>query len=246
MRIGICEDEQIIREQLTMLMKAYPTDEPIEVAAYVTGEDLLADTKGFDLVFLDIELGSGISGLEAAEILQTRPRRVLIVFISSHYRYITRAQHLEPFEFLVKPIEQELFNQEFERCLKRYHGDRQYYIINHFGEDIPLRIAEIIYIKVVQYKLYFYMLGRVEPYEIYGHLKEVKKALLPHQFALANQGCLINLRYVYGSANDDVKLVYHDKKGHHEVNIPVSRRQKKELQQRIRNFMLEGGANDNK
>ena len=48
MRIGICEDEQIIREQLTMLIKAYPTDEPIEVAAYVTGEDLLADTKGFD------------------------------------------------------------------------------------------------------------------------------------------------------------------------------------------------------
>ena len=54
MRIGICEDEQIIREQLTMLIKAYPTDEPIEVAAYVTGEDLLADTKGFDLSLIHI------------------------------------------------------------------------------------------------------------------------------------------------------------------------------------------------
>lgn len=102
---------------------AYPTDEAIEIAAYAKGEDILADTKGFDLVFLDIELGEGSNGLEAAQILQAGSSQVLIVFLSSHYHYITSAlhlEHLEPFEFLVKPIEREVFNQEFERCLQRF------------------------------------------------------------------------------------------------------------------------------
>ena len=93
-----------------------------------------------------------------------------------------------------------------------------------------------------KYKLQFYVLGKEEPYEIYGHLKNVKDALQSYRFALANQGCLINLRYVYGKADDEVCLVYHDKKGRQEIAIPVSRRQRKDLQQRIRDFMLEEGT----
>lgn len=239
MRIGICEDEQSIREQLVTLIKAYPTDEQLDVMTFASGEEILADAEGFDLAFLDIELGDGINGLAAAEALQKTRQQTLIVFVSSYYRYITSALHLEPFEFLIKPIDEVVFAQEFERCLKRYHNDHQYYVINCFGEDIPLLIGEILYVKVDKYKLRFYVLGKEEPYEIYGHLKNVKDALQSYRFALANQGCLINLRYVYGKADDEVCLVYHDKKGRQEITIPVSRRQRKDLQQRIRDFMLE-------
>ena len=241
MRIGICEDEQPIRERLMTLIKTYPIDEQLEVLTFVSGEEILADAEGFDIAFLDIELGDGINGLTTAEALQKKRQQTLIVFVSGYYRYITSALHLEPFEFLIKPIDEVVFAQEFERCLERYHNDHRYYVINCFGEDIPLLIKEILYVKVDKYKLQFYMLGKGEPYEIYGHLKNVKDALQPYRFALANQGCLINLRYIYGKADEEVRLVYHDKKGRQEIVMPVSRRQRKDLQQRIRDFMLEEG-----
>ena len=240
MRIGICENEDAIREQLEELLRAYPTEEILDIALYARGEDMLADQAGFDLVFLDIELGAGLNGLAVAEALQARPRSVIVVFVSSYAQYVSDAFYLDTFQFLLKPLDTERFTKEFTRCLQRYHGDHRHYTISCSGEEIDLAISQIVYITVEGRKLAFYVKGRSLPYETKMPLKACEKSLLPYHFAKCNQGSLINLRYIDGSAGETVRLSYPTAKGKWQIELPVSRRQKRDLQERIRRYVLEG------
>ena len=243
MRIGICENEAAIREQLQELVAAYPTEEKLETVVFASGEAMLNDAEGFDLAFLDIELGEGINGLAVAQELQSRPRKVLIIFVSSHASYISDALHLDTFQYLLKPIDEARFAQEFDRCLRHYRGEQHSLTINQFGEKTRLPIANILYIQVEGRKLKVYVKGRDEPYEFYGRLKEVSQELLPRYFVLCSKNCLINLRFVHGSVGKEVTLAYLDaKKQRKKILLPVSRRRCKEVEAWVQRYILEQGG----
>ncbi len=243
MRIGICENEAVIREQLQELIAAYPTEELLATAVFASGEAMLSDDEGFDLAFLDIELGEGLNGLQVAQELQARPRKVLIIFISSHASYISDALHLDTFQYLLKPLDEGRFAQEFGRCLQHYRGEQHYLTINQFGEKTRLPIASILYIQVEGRKLKVYVKGREEPYETYGRLKEVSQELLPRHFVPCSKSCLINLRFVHGSVGEEVTLAYLDtKKQWKKIMLPVSRRKRKEVEAWVQRYILEQGG----
>jgi CheY-like chemotaxis protein len=54
MRIAICDDEKEIRELLAGKVKNICPE--AEIVFYVTGEELLAETKQPDILFLDIQM----------------------------------------------------------------------------------------------------------------------------------------------------------------------------------------------
>ena len=65
MRISICDDEAPTRAYLTSLIRAQ--DCPCEVVEYASASDCLADHRGIDLLFLDIELNAtGPDGMALA------------------------------------------------------------------------------------------------------------------------------------------------------------------------------------
>ena len=49
MKIAVCDDEKVIREQLVRLLQKQSPDCQIET--YATGEELLAAKQHFDIVF---------------------------------------------------------------------------------------------------------------------------------------------------------------------------------------------------
>lgn len=247
MRIGICENEPFIREQLITLIHNHPTSEPRELAVFASGEDMLSDSEGFDLAFLDIELGDGISGLALAEALQARARPVLIIFVTSYQQYVTDAFHLNTFSFLLKPIDSKRFAEEFSRGIARYHSDHRHFTINQYGELIPILITDILYIKASGRLIEVYVRTRKEPYQAYGPLKKVQKELLPHHFIPVDRGYLVNLRYVHGGVTDSILLAYWDKdKVWRELRLSVSRRRRDEVAAWVQRYILEqeseGGA----
>lgn len=64
-RIAIVDDEKVIREQIKKLIEKKQTD--CNVNAYETGEELLAEGKKFDVVFLDIQM-EGMNGIDTARV----------------------------------------------------------------------------------------------------------------------------------------------------------------------------------
>lgn len=240
MRIGVCENDPYVREQVLEWIEEYAGQELLETAAFGDGEAMLADEEGFDLVFLDIELGEGINGLAVAEALQARERKVLTVFLSGYASYISDVFYLNTFQFLLKPISRERFRVELERCFMQYHKDHQQYMISSNGERIAVSIGQILYIQVNGRKLEIYEKGRLLPYETYGQLNAAEKELAGLGFVRISRNCLINVRYVFGSAGETVRLAYMDRKGRQEIELPVSRRLRKNLQENIRYYLLEG------
>ena len=58
MKIGICDDESIFREQLKTMLEDYYHSLDVLIISCSSGEELLQEIekKQYDLVFLDIEM----------------------------------------------------------------------------------------------------------------------------------------------------------------------------------------------
>ncbi len=83
-RLLIVEDEDLFRDMLRVSLEANPAFEIVGTVGDGQSATLLAQDMEFDVVLMDIELGPGISGIEAGiQIKETHPE-VGIVLLSVH------------------------------------------------------------------------------------------------------------------------------------------------------------------
>lgn len=83
-RVLIVEDQPLMRDLLRAALGSYPTVEVVATAADGKQAIRLAGERRPDAIVMDIDLGPGMSGIEAAqEIKKARPE-VGIVLLSSH------------------------------------------------------------------------------------------------------------------------------------------------------------------
>lgn len=103
-RILIVEDERLVAEDIRLTLESLG----YKIAAVVhTGEDAIdkaAETKP-DLVLMDITLGAGIDGIEAASRIR-RVSDIPVIYLTAYAEHCTRerTQASEPFGYLVKPF----------------------------------------------------------------------------------------------------------------------------------------------
>ena len=106
MNIAICDDnQQYINQTEEYFSKV--GDKNINHDAFYSGEELVkAYENGFgdyDVIFLDMEMG-GLTGIETANIIRKQDKHVIIVFVTSHTKYMQECFECSPFRFLIKPV----------------------------------------------------------------------------------------------------------------------------------------------
>ena len=94
LHIAICDDEQIIMEQLKKLLEAHRPD--CIVTMYLRGEGLLDTFNQYDLVFLDIEMPPA-SGMELAAKLKELQYDGEVIFLTSYTDYMQDAFKVRAF-----------------------------------------------------------------------------------------------------------------------------------------------------
>ncbi len=108
MEVAIVDDEKVIREQIKKLAVKYEPD--CNVKYYETGEELLAEGKKFDVLFLDIQM-EGMNGIDTARALREKQEDMVVIFITGVKEYVFEAFDVSAFHYLLKPVEEKKFSE---------------------------------------------------------------------------------------------------------------------------------------
>lgn len=235
MIVGICEDNEQIRLELHAEIEKQKTGVAIQIHEFSSGEVMLQSKIPFDLVFLDIELDGVMTGLELAQQLQEQLQDLILVFISGYTKYITSAFHLHTFQFLLKPLDVNLFEEEFRRCIEKYRSAHDIFRILQGSETIEVEMKDIVYMESDRRKLLIHLKnGKI--YEMYGKISDEEDKLSAHYFIRIHKSFLVNCRYIK-KFKDEMVWVSSSKK-EDLISLPVSRRCKADAQQKYYSYYL--------
>lgn len=102
--LSVDDQQEVTNLMKKMLTKIDPNGTHLTAANMDEAFSLLSDEV--QIIFLDIEM-PGISGLEAAELLQKRYKRLNVVFVTGHPEYSFPAHSVHPSGFLAKPVDEQ-------------------------------------------------------------------------------------------------------------------------------------------
>lgn len=198
LRIAACDDCSEDRALLGEQLKMYFLDAPFSYTLSMreSGRDFLKHYIAFsyDIVFLDVEM-PGENGIEIAKEIRRIDSSVIIIFLTSHKKYVFSSFLAEPLQYLVKPLRYKDLDETMALAEGRVKKNREeYYLINHNNTTINLPLKQI---------LYFESKGRIvnaytssECYPFYAKLNDVEKELCDRNYLRAHQSYLINMQYI--------------------------------------------------
>lgn len=224
MKIAICDDQKVYREDILEHCKSFFSQEDIVYKVYTSGEELLTSGEMFDFLFLDIEM-KGIDGIQVKDMLEQQELPGKIIFLTSHEERMIEAFGANVIGFLRKPVQEEDLLPLVKK-MKRFM-DRKTVEWEEDGRLYFVYAEEIQYIEVED--KYTYVFVGAEKYLVRRSLREWETILPETDFGMANRSCLVNL-----SLLDRVKseIVLDDGK-----KIPISRKYKKEIEEKYKEYL---------
>ena len=144
LQIAIVEDLQPDAQRLQALVRQELG--AVECGIFPSGDAYLQQmpARKDDLVFLDICM-EGTSGIETAQQLRRADPEVLIVFVTSSPEYVWDAFPVHPFDYLLKPYEEEKFRKlaaELRRVLCRTEPELEVRIAR---QTVQLPLRKVLY-----------------------------------------------------------------------------------------------------
>ena len=129
----LCDDNYIILDRLGKMLDSlfikynveacilYKTTTPEDLLDYVNNNDV-------NVLILDIDLKSSMSGLDIAEKVRKKDKNIYIIFSTAHLEYGLVAYRYKTFDYIPKPITTQRLEDTFLRLLDDMNGNVNEYI----------------------------------------------------------------------------------------------------------------------
>lgn len=199
-RIAICDDEPIITSQVENIIYKYADDVSIavEVKTFSSAEELykkMKEGQGFNLIFLDIEMGD-MNGVEVARKIRSdlKDYRVEIVYISGNDGYDRELFDVSPLHFIPKPIDPELVNRDISLAIERAKQNERLFTYKKGGETYKVLVDDIIYFEGAGRETNVITIGHQDRF--YGTMNEIESKLRNNKFIRIHKSYLINYRHI--------------------------------------------------
>ena len=204
MDIAVVDDEKVIRDHIREMIENQNTD--CDVACFLSGEELLAAAKSFDIIFLDIQM-DGMNGIEAAKEVREKNADTVLIFITGIKEYVFEALDIYAFHYLLKPVTEQKFTEVFEQALKeaglRKMRRKKQLFINTRNKGITIDADNILYIESISRKVEIHTMQEV--IEAYGALGELETQL-GGSFYRCHRGYLVNMAHIKEYKSDCITL----------------------------------------
>lgn len=145
-----------------------------------------------DVLVLDIQLKSNMSGLDLAEKIREFNKDCYIIFTTGHLEYSLVAYKLKTFDYLAKPITIERLEETVLRLVDDVNGQPKKYI-KIDNKNTLVDENEILYIKRDGMKLIYHTSAK--DYEAYSSFAKMD-SLLPKNFIRCHKSFIVNLNKI--------------------------------------------------
>ena len=197
----LCDDNQVILDRLSKMLESifikHNFDAEIIFSSTVPENilDFIKENNNINVLFLDIDLKSKMSGLDLASQIRKVNKQVYIIFTSAHLEYVLIAYQYKTFDFIPKPITVERLEETFLRIIDDIETD---YKTNNFiridNRNTIINEDSINFIKKDGMKLVFYTDNRI--YETYSSFSKIEE-ILPSNFVRCHKSYIANINKIH-------------------------------------------------
>ena len=230
LKIAICDDDLRFAGSLETLVMAENRKLGIRVGieVFADGKTLVEHIRAgerYGLIFLDIEM-KHVDGISAARLIRETDRSVLFIYISGYDSYLKELFEVEPFRFLSKPLEKELFCRYYKEACQRIGETEVFYQFTFNKEIRKVPLNNVVYFESRNRVVHIVLSSGHSEY-FYGKLNGVEKELAESRcyFLRIHQSFLVNYDYIKKMNFFNV-TVYN---GEREMELKISEDRQKEV-----------------
>ncbi len=238
-KIAIVDDEPVFQREMKSLLEKYmrKQGEACSFSVFSDANELLdAYDYSFDVIFLDIEMGSA-NGMEAAKHIRKTDKNVILIFATKLAQYAVEGYLVDALGYILKPFDYfnvELVMQKAMRTLALARKTQKLIVINDDGKEI-IDSAFIQYIEVQDHMLIYHT--EKGKYWDWSSLSQREKELKPYHFFRCHRCFLVNLDYISGIHSEQGDTVQVG-----DVRVPISRNKKAELMNELMRYYADKGG----
>lgn len=207
MNICICDNENYIHDEIKLFISELAvTETQFKITDTFSGEELLKKCSSpdvFDIIFLDTEM-AGIDGMKTAEELRKKGAKSIIIFISARKDYVFDSFKYEAFDFMVKPLKKEQFDEIIFRAVRKYKAEHPAIVLKWQNDRYAILVHEISFIEGYQRHIMVHTDHKI--YEAIGKIPDMLEELEIYGFIRVHQGFLVNMAYIKCFDNNDIIL----------------------------------------
>lgn len=223
MRVAICEDEEAQRQMLQNCLTEWAAHNHIvlETKLFPNGESFLfawEDDQDFDLLILDIEMGS-LNGMELANHIRRGDKDIPILFVTGYGQYMPQGYEVSALHYLLKPLDKNKLFQVLDRLKEKKTEDKLLFHTEKGHVSLPL--SQIWYVEAKAHRCILYT--KNEDYLLSSSIGDMEKYLGSHrEFIRCHRSYLVNMQHICAITQSE--LFMDDKR-----RLPVSRSAEKRV-----------------
>ena len=233
MRIAVIDDARPARSELKHQLSELLPHAQIDEGENGAQALEMAGETGYDLFFLDINLGD-INGTVLVNALKNMQPEMKIVFVTAYSEYAVKAFELEVEDYIMKPFDKRRLEKMLKKCgpkkAKKPLDAMRRIAINTEGKTIFKEARDIVYIETYNRGCLIHTVGRQDYFEGKS-IKEFEKRLCDLGFFRSQKSFLVNLNkvkelFLWKNKSFAIKM-----EGYEQEILPVGREKIKVLRQ---------------
>ena len=193
----VCDDNYSVLDRLSKMLEAIFIKNSIDaeiVLKATTASDVInyVDNNKVDVLILDINLKSEMTGCDIANLVRKKNKDVYIIFTTGHLEYVLIAYKYKTFDYLPKPVVDEKLEETILRLMDDIKNTPSKFIRLNNNKTI-INQEEVNYIKKDGMKLVFCTNTRT--YETYSSFNKVQDCL-PENFVRCHKSYIVNIKNI--------------------------------------------------